>query len=241
MINLIHSEWIKFRSVRSTLVALILAGVLVVGIALIVLAVQDQHLGPTHLTDLTAGVNIAVLIFGALGVQVLGQEYRFNTIRPTFTAMPRRGRVLAAKVIVVMLACAAIAFVMMAVCAVLGALFASNFTIDGLDQRAAIGIIGFSMGYSALGMGVGAIVRQPIAGILILLAEGFVVENLFLGLLPRTGDWLPFINGFQMTIRNEGRNDDTIIRSVGGGAVYFFLVVAVVWGIGAVLANRRDA
>ena len=53
------------------------------------------------LTDITGGVVFATLLFGMLGVQVIGQEYRFNTIRPTFTAAPRRLRVIVAKLIVV--------------------------------------------------------------------------------------------------------------------------------------------
>lgn len=240
MLNLIHSEWIKFRSVRSTVIALVLAGLLVVGVAFLIIAVSDSRFGVTHLTDLTVGVNIATLIFGALGVQVLGQEYRFNTIRPTFTAMPRRGRVLVAKLVVVTLACAAISIVMVAVCAALGAVFFSDFAIDGVDQRAVLGIVLFSMGWSALGMGVGAIVRNPIAGILILLGEAFVLESLIGGLVNGALKWLPFNNGFQMTFRTVGE-DSGGLRSVTAGGVYFFLVVAVVWSIGALLANRRDA
>ncbi|QXC60814.1 ABC transporter permease [Aquihabitans sp. G128] len=239
MVNLIRSEWIKFRSVRSTLITLFLAGAFVVLIAVIA-AVQASDDGVTHLTDLTAGVSVAALIFGALGVQVLGQEYRFNTIRPTFTAMPRRWRVLAAKLIVVTTACAAISVVMVAFCWVVGAALVGNFEVDGVDQRAMLGIVLFSIGWSALGMGVGAIVRQPVAGILILLAEAFVVESLLSGLVESSSKFLPFLNGFQMTFRASEGGDDQL-RSVLGGGIYFFLVVAVVWAIGAYLANHRDA
>ncbi|CAN5437047.1 ABC transporter permease subunit [soil metagenome] len=239
MIHLIRSEWIKFRSVRSTIVTLFLAGAFVVLIAVIA-AVQADDFGTTHLTDLTAGVSIAALIFGALGVQVLGQEYRFNTIRPTFTAMPRRWRVLVAKLIVVTTACAAISIAMVAFCWVVGSVVVDDFSVDGVDQRAALGIVLFSMGWSALGMGIGAIVRQPVAGILILLAEAFVVESLIIGLLPDLSKLLPFQNGFQMTLRISGQSDPEL-QSVLGGGIYFFAVAAAVWLIGAFLANRRDA
>lgn len=240
MLHLVRSEWIKFRSVRSTLVALILAGAFVVLIAVIAANDAADDVGTVNLTDITVGVSIAALIFGALGVQVLGQEYRFNTIRPTFTAMPRRWRVLVAKLIVVTLACAAISVVMTAVCWLVGSAMVDGFEVDGVDQRAVLGIVLFSMGWSALGMGVGAIVRQPIAGILILLAEAFVVESLIAGLLPSVAKWLPFINGFQMTLRNEG-GDDGDLQTVLAGGIYFFVVAAAVWSLGAYLASRRDA
>jgi ABC-type transport system involved in multi-copper enzyme maturation permease subunit len=239
MVNLIRSEWIKFRSVRSTLITLLLAGGLVVLIGVIAANDAANDFPPIRLTELTPGVSIAALIFGALGVQVLGQEYRFNTIRPTFTAMPRRWRVLVAKLIVVTLACAAISVLMVGFCWLIGSAMIDGFETDGVDQRAALGIVLFSMGWSALGMGLGAIVRQPIAGILILLAEAFVVETIVSGLVPSLSKWMPFLNGFRMTLRDE--DFDNQYQSVLGGGIYFFAVAAAVWVLGAFLATRRDA
>lgn len=240
MVNLIRSEWIKFRSVRSTLVALILAGALVVLIAVLAANQNRPAFAIAHLTDLTGGVSAAALIFGALGVQVLGQEYRFNTIRPTFTAMPRRWRVLVAKVVVVTLACAAISVIMVGFCWVVGSTMVDQFGVDGVDQRAGLGIVLFSIGWSALGMAIGAIVRQPIAGILILLAEAFVVESIIAGLVPSAAKWMPFLNGFQMTLRVDQSGTEDF-QSVLGGGIYFFAVVVALWLVGALLATRRDA
>lgn len=239
MINVIRSEWIKFRSVRSTIVTLFLAGALVVIVALISAGQAQDYFPPVRLTSLTGGVSVAALIFGALGVQILGQEYRFNTIRPTFTAVPQRWRVLVAKLVVVTLACAAMSIMMVGFCYLIGTAFVDGFEVDGTDQRAMMGIVLFSMGWSAMGMGIGAIVRQPIAGILIQLAEAFVLESIIGGILPSTAKWLPFLNGFQMTFRTDGGETD--LQSVFAGGVYFFAVAAVVWVVGAVLATRRDA
>ena len=251
MINLIRSEFIKFRSVRSTLVVLGAAGALVILVA----ALQAHSIAgdvdrlpagtvSQTLGDLSAGVSIAVFLFGALGVQVIGQEYRFNTIRTTFAAAPIRWRVLVAKLIVVTVAVGVVSLVMMGVCAAIGAAFLPDFTVDGLDQRVILGTVLFGMGWSAMGLGVGAIVRQPIAGILVLLGEAFVAENIIVSLFHSTAPWLPFQNGFQMTVRNQGGDGpggDIVFRSVFAGGVYFFIVTAIVLGIGLYLANRRDA
>lgn len=239
MINIIRSEWIKFRSVRSTIVTLFLAGALVVIVALISANQVQDNFPPITLTELTGGVSIAALIFGALGVQILGQEYRFNTIRPTFTAVPQRWKVLVAKLVVVTLACATISVLMVGFCYLIGTTLVDGFETDGVDQRVMFGIVLFSMGWSAMGMGIGAIVRQPIAGILIQLAEAFVIESIIAGIIPSAAKWMPFLNGFQMTFRTEG--SDTDLQTVFGGGVYFFVVAAVIWIIGAVLATRRDA
>jgi len=284
VINLIRSEFIKFRSVRSTIITLVIGGAIVVLVAVLVArdasgdtvvtcepvagasasatpetvpetipedgvflegpscgdgfeAVEAQPV--TNLTGLTGGVSFAVLIFGVLGVQIIGQEYRFNTIRPTFTAAPNRIRVLAAKLVVVSVAVAAVSVVMVGFCWLVGVAMLDNFTIDEVDRRVAWGIPLFAALWTMAGMGVGAIVRQPIAGILILVGESLIAESLIGGLFTSTLPWLPFSNGFQMTLRVE--DADQQLRGVLGGGIYFAVVCAVLWGIGAALANRRDA
>ena len=44
-----------------------------------------------------------------MAAQAIGQEYRFGLIRLTLTAFPQRGRILTAKVSLVVIACSAIA------------------------------------------------------------------------------------------------------------------------------------
>ncbi|MCU1371474.1 MAG: family transporter protein, partial [Ilumatobacteraceae bacterium] len=274
VINLIRSEWIKFRSVRSTVVLVLAAGALVIIIAgfaanerkgdiddgrceKTVAAVDgsssytmvqpcDQVQGDAgwspakaHLGDITVGIPFALFLFGTLGVQIIGQEYRFNTIRPTFTAAPWRVRVLLAKLAVVTTATAAVALVMVLICGLIGAAMLSPFAIDGTDQRLVWGTVLFCAGWTMLGMGLGAIIRQPIAAMLVLLVEAFVVENIIVALSDRAARWMPFVNGIQMTVREPDRGG--MFRSPLAGGIQFFVVATIVWVIGAALANRRDA
>jgi ABC-2 type transport system permease protein len=268
MINLLRSEWIKLRSVRSTLILLLAAGVLVVFFAVIAAnnventcvrevkteqgrTYTDQQPcdnvannpaytpQPTHLGDVTVGVTVAIFLFGTLGVQVIGQEYRFNTIRPTFTAVPRRFRVLIAKLVVVAIAAAVVSAVMVAICAVVGTVTRDSFAIDSTDHRVIFGTLLFAMGWTMYGMGLGAIVRQPVAGIVILLIQGLIAEPLLASQVRWLGPWMPFQNGVQMTGREPG--DPDMFRSIFAGGVYFFLFTFVLWGIGAYLVNKRDA
>ncbi len=241
MIDLIRSEMIKFRSVRSTVVVLLAA----IGITVLFALLQANDLSDgsetVHLGDINAGASLSAFLFGALGVQVIGQEYRFNTIRTTFAAVPIRWKVLLAKLVVVVTACALAALAMMLVCVAIGFAVLDNFDIDGLDQRLLWGTALFAAGWSAMGLGVGAIVRQPIAGILILLGEGFVLESIIVQVFKWTAPWLPFLNGVQMMSRSDQGTSDIELRSVLGGGIYFFVVTAIVLAIGAVLASRRDA
>ncbi|MEZ5179175.1 MAG: ABC transporter permease subunit [Acidimicrobiales bacterium] len=249
MIGLIRSEVVKFRSVRSTVVLLTVAGASWCSSPSsrrdIAHHVDDPGtVAPQQLGDLTGGVALAVFLFGALGVQVIGQEYRFNTIRTTLAAAPNRWKVLTAKFVVVTVACAAMSALMVGACLLVGQLMLDGFSIDGTDRRIAWAIPLFAAGWSAMGLGVGAIVRQPIAGILILLGEAFVAENVLVNLFPRTAPWLPFANGVQMAMRDsggDGPGGEVVLRSVLAGGIYFFLVTAVVLAVGAYLANERDA
>lgn len=239
MIDLIRSEWIKFRSVRSTLIMLAAAGVLTVLFAALI--ANDQRTsqdGYGNLGNVIGGVQVAIFLFGTLGVQVIGQEYRFNTIRPTFTAAPWRMRVLVAKLLVVAVAAAVVTVVMLAISAVIGAAMLSRFEVDSVDQRVIWATILFAAGWTMYGMALGAIIRQPIAAIVILLIQGLVAEPLLATILEWTGPWLPFQNGIQMTQRT---GDPELFRPIFAGGVYFFVVTFVLWGIGAYLVNRRDA
>lgn len=106
----ISSEWIKFRTVRSTIYTLATTVVLSVGIgALLSLGsrVQYQH-NPGVISNVTfdptgislAGFTLANIAIGVIGVLVMSSEYSSGLIRATLAATPRRTRVLAAKAIV---------------------------------------------------------------------------------------------------------------------------------------------
>lgn len=242
MIDAIRSEWIKFRSVRSTVILLLAGGGLTVLIALIAIGQADD--GETYrLTDISGGVQLAVFLFGTLGVQILGQEYRFNTIRTTFTATPNRLKVVLAKVVVVAAACAAMAIVMLAVCVALGSMLLEGFELDGVDERTIWATALFAAGWATFGVAVAAIIRQPVAGIVVLLIEAFVLELILIGLVPALAEWMPFNNGFQMTYRLDtpSGGEEPELRAVLDGGIYFFAFTAGLLAIGAALVRRRDA
>lgn len=95
------AEWTKLWSVRSTLWTLVATGVAIVGLC----ALSTGTVNPSEIIDdptrrSLVGVFLGQLIFGVLGVLVMSAEYGTGTIRSTFSALPRRTTVLAAKVLV---------------------------------------------------------------------------------------------------------------------------------------------
>jgi ABC-2 type transport system permease protein len=92
-------EWLKFRTVRSTWWMLLVFAAGMVGLAIVAGAVAHAHPDPSY--DPTeqsfSGLALGQLVLGVLGVLTLSSEFSSGSVRATFAAVPRRGRVLAAK------------------------------------------------------------------------------------------------------------------------------------------------
>jgi ABC-2 type transport system permease protein len=177
-----------------------------------------------------------------LGVQFIAQEYRFGTIRATFTAVPDRRWLLLAKVLFGI----GIGLVT-ALLAVAGSLSVAAVVLNGqgrsipLDARLFETITGYvliaviSVGF---GIGVGAITRNSALGITAVLVEMFVVESLVTVFVSEDlGSVLPFTASLAAIPENSG----------GSGLSPWFVAVLVyaAWGvgllvIGAVIVERRD-
>jgi ABC-2 type transport system permease protein len=246
--DVIRSEWIKLRTVRSTVVLFIVIVLLSAAVAALV-AIFDTERPDDGLGGVIVGLNISTLLFGVIGVQIIGQEYRFNTIRATFAAVPRRGRVLVSKKVVLIVATAVTAALM--VLLALGLSVAILSARDGgLDlgapgvMRSLAGSVVLCVLYAAVGFGVGTILRQPVAGIVVVLAYPLVVENIIAGIvLAATGAddiedsvvrFFPFIAGSNLA------SVDPTLNPWLGGAILAALAVVLI-AIGWVLVQRRDA
>lgn len=97
-----HSEWTKLRSLRSTFFTLLATVVLVVGVGALVSYESSVHYTPQDGTWDPTGSSLAGMMIGQLAIAVLGVlvitgEYGTGMIRPSLAAVPRRGRLLAAK------------------------------------------------------------------------------------------------------------------------------------------------
>ena len=109
LLRTVRSEFTKLRSVRSTYWTIAAVVVVSVGFAAIAgLAIANNiHNNPvnkagmdTTQASLGAFFELGQLIIAVLGVLVITSEYSTGMIRTSLTAMPRRGTVYAAKLIV---------------------------------------------------------------------------------------------------------------------------------------------
>jgi hypothetical protein len=250
--RVIRSEWIKLRSVRSTIVTLGLTALAVIAIGVLVsmlsngapIAAEGEGIYDPAGNSLF-GATLAQLVLGVMGALVITSEYATGLIRTTLTAVPRRLPVLWAKVIVV----GAASFATM-VASLLVAFFVGQAVYGGGGPSASLSDPGvlravlaaalFPTVIAVMGVGFGALMRHTATAIGILVAMLFVVPVLFEtlgGVWGRASEYLPGEAGQAMI---------TVVRESGDMSPGTALLVLLGW-IGALLAagtialKRRDA
>lgn len=106
--GILRSEWIKLRTVRSTLWCYLAIIVLTIGLGLLLAStIPSPTATPstdtqqsTWLTVTTLGVNFDQLVIAVLGALVITGEYSTGMIRSTFVAVPTRLPAFAAKLLI---------------------------------------------------------------------------------------------------------------------------------------------
>ena len=189
--RILLSEWTKLRSVRSTRWSLLAAFVLTIGIAALATAVVRNHwpsMSPADrahfnpLGDNMAGVQLAQLAIGVLGVLVITAEYLTGMIRSSMSAVPRRLPVLWGKAGVYGLTTLALMVPSALVAFLIGQEILSGGGLPHLGLgdpgvlRAVVGAGLYLTVVGLFGLGIGAIVRNTAGGIAVFAAIMFVVR-----------------------------------------------------------------
>jgi ABC-2 type transport system permease protein len=237
----IKAELLKVRSTRTTvgllvgMIALTLLFVILSGL----LSPPDALASQRDQLDLFG--NGGALIFSSLaGVLLITSEYRYGTIHPTLLLTPRRWRVLTAKLTAGLLAGFAFGAVAIALALGIGSLILAARGIPPAlhDRQIALLIAGALTGVAlrgALGVGLGAIVRNQVAAVIALLAWDFVINGLLFGLAPSVGRFMPTLAANALM----GLKTPHLLPPAAGGAVLavWTLILALA---GLALTQRRD-
>ncbi|GAA4025114.1 ABC transporter permease subunit [Arthrobacter methylotrophus] len=195
--RVLKSEFIKFRTLRSTLILLAAAAIQIMGIA----ALGAQRTGETFAARVasnpeltsriaaqageiaisvpTQGVGMVVLIVGPLGVLFMSSEFTTGMARSTFAAVPKRISLFLAKLVVVMVS----AFAVTAVASYIAGLV----TISILDSYKIAVDLGspqfikrllvcgvYVAAIAGFGMALGTILRSSAGGVVSLIGLVFV-------------------------------------------------------------------
>jgi ABC-2 type transport system permease protein len=248
MADTIRGEWLKLRTTRSNLVLLVLAAGVPVLLTLLVTASvpADTLAHDTTANDrfglTVAGVGIAQTLVAVLGVLMIGAEYRHNTIRVTFAAVPVRRRVHASKIVLMAAVGTAIGAVTvlssyLVGAAVLGARGHGVALSDEGVTRALLGAVLLAALYGLVGLGLGTMVRATAAAITAVVVWPVVIESLVAGFLPDIGKFLPFTAGGALV---QAVPSEDLLSPWAGGTIFALFAAALLLA-GGVMLDRRDA
>ncbi|WP_098025878.1 ABC transporter permease subunit [Streptomyces sp. st115] len=238
-------EWIKFRSVRSTVWTTVAAAVLPVLGAVFVATTGSLQSDDTVLGgSLTLSV-VAQMLAAVVGALVVTGEYSSGTIRTTFAAVPGRTTVLVAKAALVAGVMYVLALASCTAAYLVGdALLPDGRYAQGEPLPALFGIAASFAVAAVLGLAVGTLVRHS-AGAVTTVIGLLLLPSLF---GPLFGDAERWIAGLSPTAALEKltQTSDAAAGTVGSlGPWPSLLLVAActtALALGAlVLLRRRDA
>ncbi|MFO7689708.1 MAG: ABC transporter permease [Cryobacterium sp.] len=221
MIRALAAEFVKMFTTRTwwvlALVLFVYIGLLAGGLGALFSGIQTGAISPDVAGAGAAGPaafgELPPLIYSfassvgyvfpvLLGALATTGEFRYQTLTPTFLATPRRGRVLGAKVLTLFVIGAGFGVVALAASVGIGSMVMNGFGVDPkLLDGATLQLVGRSllaMGlWAIVGVGLGVLVPNQVASIVIVLAFTQFVEPLlrfaaaFLDWTARLGNYLP--------------------------------------------------
>jgi ABC-2 type transport system permease protein len=252
MTALVRAEWTKLFTTRVWIGLLLGSCALAAGFAALFtgLAGQDSDNGP-GIPDLdtqtyqelvfsvAAQANVFLLILGIIGMT---QEYRHRTATPTFLTTPRRGRVIAAKLLAYAAVAVPMALTILAVTVAVVLVYAGargnapSLDADNLQTLAASGLV--LVVFTVIGVGVGALVRNQVGAIVGALVYLNVVEPIVasIGAISGAYKWLP--GGAVQAVTSDFEAPDLLEPWQGALLLLAYGLVAAL--VGTVLASRRD-
>jgi hypothetical protein len=201
----LRAELLKQRSTQTTLLLfLTMLGLVALAIAIHVLAPSASTLSTRshQLEVFEVGTRVGMLFAGLVGALAITAEIRYGTIRPTFLVTPRRGPVIAAKLAISGLA----GIVFGLVAEGLGAMAATAaFSARGIENqlsgsdylRLLVGGTTAAALWAAIGLGIGALVRNQVGTLVGLCAWILLVENL-IAFDPGTSRFAPGVAGLAL-------------------------------------------
>ena len=190
MIAAVRAEILKQVTIRTWLTMLLtLLGLVVFAIVLHAVGLPRDMLSEPRNQLMVVGVGerLGTLFAALFGAVTVTAEFRHGTIRPTLLVAPRRSRLIAAKVAVSIVVGAAYGLAATAIGVGVGQWLLStrDVTVSLASDQVTALVLGGSVAsglWAAIGVGVGAVVRNQVPALIglsawLLFVEGLLVEE----------------------------------------------------------------
>lgn len=248
------AEWIKFRSLRSSIYSLITLIGLTVGLgALITFAIAKHYadrggdLTYDPIASSLAGLFFAQFVVGVMGAMLMTGEYATTSIRTSLAAFPRRTEFIISKVVVLVVTLLIVGEAMVFVSYFIGHMIEASYNVPtaSLSNGATWRAVSFGgvelVLLSLLGFGLGLLLRRTAAAIAVFVVV-LLVAPILLNILPSSwGEpilrWMP---------SNLSQGMISLTRDAHTFGPWNCLIILALYAIGLVslgivFFNRRDA
>lgn len=260
MTGLIRSEFLKIRTTKMWWGLLLgaLAFTAVSVVATVLTAGVDTGPGGPQISSLDAPATIrnvyasgfagAYLFALILGIIGMTGEYRHQTVTPTFLATPRRSRLITAKLVTSGLFGLIYGVVCTALAVALGASmiaakgYPTRITSDQVPQTIGLCLLGVVV-WTIVGLGIGILIKNQIAAILVAVGVNFILEPLASALLNHfdlAGIPRYFPGAASNAIVQGVQSANAHLLPWWGGTLVLIAYGVVFAVLGAVLTLRRD-
>ena len=241
---LIRAELLKLRTVRGPWLVLAAGPLLVIaGISGLVVSGGNLH-DPQMQAKALAHVGLTSIFPLLFGILAVASEYRHKTITDTYLSTPARGRVIGAKLIAYP-ACAIVAtlvstLVGLGVAAAWWSGKGVTFAWGDTAMWTTIGGgIAWNVAFAAMGVGIGALIRNLTGAIAVALAWIALIEGIVGQLIGNLARWLPYYAGQALGAGGKSMLPGALLPR--GGAAVVLAAYTAAFAVAAVTTSvRRD-
>jgi ABC-2 type transport system permease protein len=196
----------------------------------------------------TGGLNVGYLLTLAIGIMTIGAEYRHKTVTSTFLAVPRRTRVMLAKIIALLGIGALYGAISLVGSVGVGATIIaakgfSPFPDSSILRTLALSLLVLGL-WALIGLGAGILIPNQVASLLITIGIAFIVDPI-VSLIFSFQSWgegiAPYFPSRATSAITAGATQGNAQELAWwAGALVLAAYAAVMAGIGSWLTVRRD-
>lgn len=257
LVDTTRSEFLKFRTVRATFIGLATLILLTIGLAVLITLVINanwsqrspvERLAFDPVATSLVGVFFAQFAVGVMGARNITSEYASGAIRTTLAAVPRRGRLVISKVIVLLVVFFIVSeLVVFAAFEIGQAIYRSGHLPSGTlsnstDLRAVVMAGVYLTLLTLVGFGLGLILRTTSVTISIYVTLLLIVP-IIVNFLPSS--WQDHVSKYLPSNLGQTMTSPTSVTansfSWGTATIVLTIYTVAIVGVGTFLLTRRDA